>query len=149
MGSRQSLSPGGVSQDALRSLSRLSGMKRRRRKLMGAAAAALVLVGGGVIWSQSSGNGRARQLGDFTIAAEQGSLPGVITASGELEAIRRVNVSPKNQGRLAALYVDEGDVVRKGQVLARMDSGDFKDRLDELTALERQARAEYLSLIHI
>ncbi|WP_186469181.1 efflux RND transporter periplasmic adaptor subunit [Synechococcus sp. A18-25c] len=143
MGSRQSLSPGGVSQDALRSLSRLSGMKRRRRKLMGAAAAALVLVGGGVIWSQSSGNSRARQLGDFTVAAEQGSLPGVITASGELEAIRRVNVSPKNQGRLAALYVDEGDVVRKGQVLARMDSGDFKDRLDELTALERQARAEY------
>ncbi|QNJ20607.1 RND efflux pump/ MFP subunit/ HlyD family [Synechococcus sp. A18-25c] len=118
-------------------------MKRRRRKLMGAAAAALVLVGGGVIWSQSSGNSRARQLGDFTVAAEQGSLPGVITASGELEAIRRVNVSPKNQGRLAALYVDEGDVVRKGQVLARMDSGDFKDRLDELTALERQARAEY------
>ena len=143
MGSRQSQSPGGVSQDALRSLSRLSGMKRRRRKLMGAAAAALVLVGGGVIWSQSAGNGRARQLGDYTVAAEQGSLPGVITASGELEAIRRVNVSPKNQGRLEALYVDEGDVVRKGQVLARMDSGDFKDRMDELSALVRQARAEY------
>jgi len=143
MGSRQSQSPGGVSQDALRSLSRLSGMKRRRRKLMGAAAAALVLVGGGVIWSQSAGNGRARQLDEFTVAAEQGSLPGVITASGELEAIRRVNVSPKNQGRLEALYVDEGDVVRKGQVLARMDSGDFKDRMDELAALERQARAEY------
>ena len=143
MGSRQSQSPGGVSQDALRSLSRLSGMQRRRRKLMGAAAAALVLVGGGVIWNQSTGNSRARQLDDFTVAAEQGSLPGVITASGELEAIRRVNVSPKNQGRLEALYVDEGDVVRKGQVLARMDSGDFKDRMDELAALERQARAEY------
>ena len=143
MGSRQSQSPGGVSQDALRSLSRLSGMKRRRRKLMGAAAAALVLVGGGVIWNQSTGNSRTRQLDEFTVAAEQGSLPGVITASGELEAIRRVNVSPKNQGRLEALYVDEGDVVRKGQVLARMDSGDFKDRMDELAALERQARAEY------
>ena len=143
MGSRQSQSPGGVSQDALRSLSRLSGMKRRRRKLMGAAAAALVLVGGAVIWNQSKGNSRTRQLDEFTVAAEQGSLPGVITASGELEAIRRVNVSPKNQGRLEALYVDEGDVVRKGQVLARMDSGDFKDRMDELAALERQARAEY------
>lgn len=143
MGSRQSQSPGGVSQDALRSLSRLSGMKRRRRKLMGAAAAALVLVGGGVIWNQRTGNSRTRQLDEFTVAAEQGSLPGVITASGELEAIRRVNVSPKNQGRLEALYVDEGDVVRKGQVLARMDSGDFKDRMDELAALERQARAEY------
>ena len=143
MGSRQSQSPGGVSQDALRSLSRLSGMKRRRRKLVGAAAAALVLVGGGVIWNQSTGNSRTRQLDEFTVAAEQGSLPGVITASGELEAIRRVNVSPKNQGRLEALYVDEGDVVRKGQVLARMDSGDFKDRMDELAALERQARAEY------
>ncbi len=143
MGSRQSQSPRGVSHDALRSLSRLSGMKRRRRKLMGAAAAALVIVGGGVIWSQSSGNSRARQLDEFTVEAERGSLPGVITASGELEAIRRVNVSPKQQGLLEALLVDEGDVVRKGQVLARMDSGDFKDRMDELAALERQARAEY------
>jgi len=59
-----------------------------------------------------------------------------------LEALRRVNVSPKRQGLLDALYVDEGDQVQKGQVLARMDAGDFRDRMDELMALERQARAE-------
>ena len=52
-------------------------------------------------------------------------------------------MSPKRQGVLNALLVDEGDVVRKGQALARMDSGDLRDRLDELKALERQAQADY------
>ena len=78
-----------------------------------------------VAWSRGNGRACNRDLGDYTLSAERGTLPGVITASGELEAIRRVNVSPKNQGVLNALLVDEGDVVRKGQALARMDSGDF------------------------
>jgi HlyD family secretion protein len=46
---------------------------------------------------------------------------------------------------LEALLVDEGVRVEKGQVLARMDRGDFQDRLDELMALARQAKADYHS----
>ena len=43
------------------------------------------------------------------MVAREGSLPGVITASGELDAVKRVNVSPKRQGVLVELLVDEGD----------------------------------------
>ena len=143
MVSQQSQSPRDASSESLRVLGRLSGLKRRRRRLMGLAAAAVVLTGGGVLWNRGPGGGRAGQLSEYTVPAERGSLPGVITASGELEAIRRVNVSPNRQGVLESLYVDEGDLVRKGQVLARMDSGDFQDRMDELKALERQAKADY------
>ena len=143
MGSRQSQPPAGATSESLRALSRLSGLKRRRKRLIGAGAAAVLLAAGGVIWSNGPWSGRSRQLNDFTVVAERGSLPGVITASGELEAIRRVNVSPKRAGLVKELFVDEGDVVEKGQVLARMDAGDFQDRIDELTALERQANADY------
>ena len=143
MGSRQSQPPAGATSESLSALSRLSGLKRRRKRLIGAGAAAVLLAAGGVIWSNGPWSGRSRQLNDFTVVAERGSLPGVITASGELEAIRRVNVSPKRAGLVKELFVDEGDVVEKGQVLARMDAGDFQDRIDELTALERQANADY------
>ena len=143
MGSQKSQSPTGTTPEALRSLTRLSGLKRRRRRWIGAGVAAVLMTAGGVIWSQGPGSDRSRQLSEYTVTAERGSLPGVITASGELEAIRRVNVSPKQGGVVEELYVDEGDVVAKGQVLARMDAGDFQDRIDELTALERQAKADY------
>jgi HlyD family secretion protein len=67
----------------------------------------------------------------------------VVTASGELKAVRRVNVSPRNRGLLDQLLVDEGDEVAANQVLAVMDRGDILDRLDERRALLRQAEANF------
>jgi HlyD family secretion protein len=84
----------------------------------------------------------ARNLTPYTVEARQGTLPGVITASGELDAVERVNVSPKRQGVLLELFVDEGDRVVAGQPLARMDPGDLRDRLQELLANLRSAEAE-------
>ena len=136
-------SPSSTADQALAPLTRLSGLQRlRRRRTVALIAGGLLLLGGGA-WSLGFGRNGNRDLSDYTVSAERGTLPGVVTASGELEAVRRVNVSPKRQGVLNALLVDEGDVVRKGQALARMDSGDLRDRLDELKALERQAQADY------
>ena len=143
MGSHKSETSEGATHEALRSLTRLSGLKRRRWKFIAATAVLLVISGGALIWIKGPGSGRANKLADYTTTAELGTLPGVITSSGELEAIRRVNVSPRRQGLLEELFVDEGDAVTKGQVLARMETGDFTDRMDELSALERQARADY------
>ena len=136
-------SPSSTADQALAPLTRLSGLQRlRRRRTVALIAGGLLLLGGGA-WSLGFGRNGNRDLSDYTVSAERGTLPGVVTASGELEAVRRVNVSPKRQGVLNALLVEEGDVVRKGQVLARMDPGDLRDRLDELKALERQAQADY------
>ena len=136
-------SPSSTADQALAPLTRLSGLQRlRRRRTVALIAGGLLLVGGGA-WGLGFGRNGNRDLSEYTVSAERGTLPGVVTASGELEAVRRVNVSPKRQGVLNALLVDEGDVVRKGQVLARMDPGDLRDRLDELQALERQAQADY------
>jgi HlyD family secretion protein len=76
------------------------------------------------------------------VVARSESLPGVVTASGELDAVERVNVSPRRQGVLEEIYVDEGDQVVAGQPLARMDSGDLRNRLQEIQAdvLASQAR---------
>ncbi|MEB3233853.1 MAG: efflux RND transporter periplasmic adaptor subunit [Cyanobacteriota bacterium] len=90
-------------------------------------------------WRRSSE--QQASLARYTVLAQRGSLPGLISASGELDAIERVNVSPKQQGVLAQLYVDEGDRVRRGQALALMDAGDLSDRMQELKANLRSAEA--------
>ena len=84
-----------------------------------------------------------RDLTPYTTTAERGSLSGVVTASGELQAIQKVNVSPRQQGLLQTLLVDEGDVVKANQILAVMDRGDLNDRLQEREALLQQAKAQY------
>jgi len=123
--------------------SRLPSGLRRRRVLAGAAAG-LVLIGAVAIGQQKRAT-NTRQLESYTVVAASGSLPGVVNATGELEAEKRVNVSPKRQGVIDALYVEEGDFVVKGQLLARMDSGDLQDRLSELTANLRSSQAQLAS----
>ena len=113
---------------------------QRRRVWISASVAGLLLLGGvGLQWRKAAD--QRKGLARYTVIAERGSLPGVIAATGELDAIERVNVSPKRQGVLAQLYVDEGDRVREGQALARMDPGDLKDRSQELQANLRAAEA--------
>jgi len=58
-----------------------------------------------------------------------------IFASGTIEA-DEVEISPKVQGRLARLYVDEGDRVQAGQVVAQLDTR-------ELGAQVAQAQGAY------
>jgi len=103
----------------------------------------LALCGSGLLLRFGPWSNRQRDLTPFTTTAERGVLSGVITASGELQAQQKVNVSPRKQGLLDELLVDEGDVVEDGQVLAVMDRGDLDDRLQERQALLRQAEANY------
>ncbi len=85
----------------------------------------------------------SRDLSSYVVLAEKGTLPGIITSSGELQAIRSVNVSPEKQGLLEDLYVKEGEKVFKGQLIARMVGGDYLYRLNELKAVFDKEKASY------
>ena len=115
--------------------------RRSRRRLWIGLTVGLALVASAGIWQRQRMQA-GRDLAPFTVVAREGSLPGVITASGELDAVQRVNVSPKRQGVLLELLVDEGDTVSKGQPLALMDDGDLRDRLMELQANVQSAESE-------
>lgn len=77
----------------------------------------------------------------------------ILTASGYLVARRQSVVSSKIQGRLSELRVEEGSVVRGGEVIARLENSDYvagiaKARADiefakaNLVELQRQARLQ-------
>ena len=99
---------------------------------------------GGISFKISQGNQSNKDITEFTIAAESGSLPGLITASGELKANKSVNVSPKRQGILDEIYVEEGDQVQKGDLIAKMDFGDLAFRIDEIKANYETQKGSYL-----
>ena len=75
------------------------------------------------------------------VAATQESVPRTVIASGTLAAEDQVVLGVKVAGRLAELGVDLGSRVRKGQVVARIDAGDYRLRVDQAQAALQQARA--------
>ena len=119
--------------------------KRSRPKWLTAALVLAVAGGALVLMRLGPWSSRQRDLTPYVATAERGSLSGVITASGELLAVQKVNVSPRQQGRLEELLVDEGDEISEGQLLAVMDPGAIEDQLQERQALLRQAEANYRS----
>ena len=124
-------------------LASMARARSRRPKPAIVGLLVLALCGVGLLLRFGPWSNRQRDLTPYTTTAERGVLSGVITASGELQAQQKVNVSPRQAGLLDELMVDEGDVVEEGQVLAVMVRGDLDDRLQEKQALLRQAEANY------
>ena len=83
------------------------------------------------------------ELTDYTVPAETGRLAGIIKASGELKAIRSVNISPERQGLLSDLFVEEGDNIIKGQLIAKMDRGDYQFRLNKVKADSEKEKSAF------
>jgi RND family efflux transporter MFP subunit len=63
-----------------------------------------------------------------------------ITANGYVVARTRASVASRISGRLASLSVEEGSVVRRGQILARLDNDDYVAAVAQAEA--EQSRAE-------
>jgi HlyD family secretion protein len=66
----------------------------------------------------------------------------VLTASGYVVARRKAVVSAKIQGRLAELRVEEGSRVRQGELIARLESGDYVAQVRRAEAAVERAQAD-------
>lgn len=65
-----------------------------------------------------------------------------LTASGYVVARRQTNLSAQVPGKISGLFVKEGDVVNKGQLLATIDQGLARITIEELEAEKDKALAE-------
>jgi len=65
----------------------------------------------------------------------------VLNASGYIVAQRKAAVASKITGRLVALKVEEGSKVKKGQIIAQMESADVSAAKDQAAANLNTARA--------
>lgn len=65
----------------------------------------------------------------------------VLTASGYVVAQRKASVSSKATGRLESLYAIEGDQLKKGAVIGRIESSDVEATLSQANASVEVAKA--------
>jgi HlyD family secretion protein len=123
---------------------------RWSRKLATALACASGLVGLlwltylGLTWDLRSG---AQEPGAAfqRVAVARGDLPETVVATGVLEPRARVVVQSEIPGIVAAVHIDDGERVAKGQPLVELDRERLEDRVAELAAVleMRRARARF------
>ncbi|WP_346293584.1 efflux RND transporter periplasmic adaptor subunit [Sphaerothrix gracilis] len=82
------------------------------------------------------------EVADYTTAATETALTVRISASGTVEPVKTVNLSPKTAGILAELYVEQGDRVTAGELIARMDGDDLEAQLRQNQASLAEAEAQ-------
>lgn len=100
----------------------------------------LVVVAAGVWWwtSQSSG-----AIEVDTVQVERvAELRSYVTASGEIVATRYANLGSSTMGRVVSLTVKEGDRVKAGQVLARIDPVQAESSVTAAAAAVQALQAE-------
>jgi HlyD family secretion protein len=74
--------------------------------------------------------------------ARRGPITRIVTAAGKLQAATEVKLSSNISGDLLALDAHEGDVVKKGQFLGRIDSRRYDEQVRQQEALRASAAAD-------
>ena len=74
-------------------------------------------------------------------AASDPSAGAVLQATGYVTARRQATVSAQITGTLTAVLIEEGDRVKQGQILAKLDDSQYKAALDTAAAQAKAAHA--------
>jgi HlyD family secretion protein len=76
------------------------------------------------------------------VRAEYGTFEVIVTANGVVKPIDRIELKSKASGQIEELPVEEGDFVRKGDLIARLDQKDERTAVAQAQADLDIARAE-------
>jgi HlyD family secretion protein len=108
--------------------------KKRRRRIIYVCVAVfgVLVLAGGVIAATRGGT----KIDPSKLAkVEKGDLAKSVVATGKVEPITKVEIKSKASGIVKKLYVDAGDRVKRGQLLAELDK-------EEIAAQVQQAKAQ-------
>jgi HlyD family secretion protein len=93
-------------------------MKRSRKIALIVVAVLVVVIAVSVYVQQRKAGVVAVKAGKVV----RHDLKAVVTASGEVRPIQYVNINSQSFGKIVEINVEEGDRVRRGQVLARLEA---------------------------
>ena len=120
----------------------MSEIKYPLRWLIGGIISATLIIGSTTAYIIVNRGNRRENITQLTVPVAAKNVTLRIEASGRAVPIKNVNLSPKNQGTLTSLYVEQGDQVKKGQIIARMDSADVRARILQARANLEQSKAQ-------
>lgn len=131
-----------------------SPTRRRWSSLGGLLTISLfLLLGGAVAWQHSSviiplrETNQAELWEALTVPVTHESLAIRVEGNGSVISKDTVNLSPKTTGRLEALYVEQGEYVEAGQIVARMEVGSLAAEQQQREAQLAQAEADYVRIL--
>jgi HlyD family secretion protein len=116
-----------------------NGRKRRKRRIiLGGGAAALVAI----IAIATSALRPSHAIDPSKLAAaERGDIARSVVATGKIEPLTKVEVKSKASGIVEKIYVDAGDRVKEGQVIAELDKEQLRASVAEARANLEAAQA--------
>jgi len=101
-----------------------------------------------VLCVSCSGKKAAAASYDFT-NIRRGNLERTVSSSGTINPVATVKVLPRMSGKVEAVYVDYNDTVKRGEVLAQLNTDVLRLQRDQQQASVQKARANYeLQLIN-
>ncbi|MBC1218841.1 efflux RND transporter periplasmic adaptor subunit [Nostoc sp. UCD121] len=111
------------------------------RWLMGLITGGVLVVGSITTYTLIN-QGTKEDIAQLTVPVAAKNVTLRITASGKVVPVQSVNISPKNPGVLSQLYVQQGDRIQQGQILARMDSAGIEAQRSQYRANLAQSQAQ-------
>jgi HlyD family secretion protein len=108
--------------------------------IVGLIAAGLVGVSGTAVVVSRTQTPKV-DLTELTVPVKAQDLTVRIEANGTVVPIQTVNLSPKSAGVVQKLYVEQGDKVEAGKIIAQMDSATLQAELTQARAGLAQAEA--------
>lgn len=127
-----------------------SPRSRRRRRRRWPWVMALVLVAGGVWLVRARGAGKAKELDKaLLVDVKRADLRIEVIETGKVQPRERVEIKSKVAGQVARVFVEEGQKVKRGQLLLRLDATDYQRDVERCQADVDQARlaVEYAELM--
>ena len=112
------------------------------RWLMGLMAGSALVVGTITTYTLVNQGTNKEDITQLTVPVAAQNVTLRITASGKVVPVQSVNISPKNPGVLSQLYVEQGDRIQQGQILARMDSAGIEAQRSQYRANLAQSQAQ-------
>jgi HlyD family secretion protein len=94
--------------------------KKRRKRIVWISLVILLLAGGGFGVKAALSPNRAIDPSKLA-AVERGDLARVVVATGKIQPLSKAEIKSKASGIVKKIYVDYGDRVKQGQVLAELD----------------------------
>lgn len=110
-------------------------------KKIASAIAAIVVVGIGAYFL--FGSSSTPTMSVETAKVSRNSISNVVTATGTVEPITKVEVGTQVSGIIDKLYADYNDVVKAGQLIAEMDKINLQAELESAQAQLASSQTEY------
>jgi len=122
----------------------LDGRASRRRKVLrwGADIIGIALAASLYLHFQGKANDTGPRY--VTEPVERGNLVVTVSATGNLQPTNKVDVGSELSGTIEAVLADDNDRVKKGQILARLDTAKLRDQVAKSRAQLASAEAKVL-----